>query len=209
MIAMLDTSQDLDACEREIGVSVEQLLTPLTRYDPQRKDQNFAIDNGAFSKFDPQAFLSLLKRETPRRGLCRFVVVPDVVGSALRTSEVFEYWSPFLQEWPLAYVAQDGIESLPIPWDRVAALFIGGSTDWKMSEKAGQCIKACKAIGKWCHVGRVNTPGRFEHFEKLGADSIDGTGISRYSWMREAIYRDRREPDLFATTPQHNSLNNV
>lgn len=197
MIAMLDTSQPFDQCEKELGCSVEQLFTPLTRYSPQRQDGHFCIDNGAFSNFDPKAFLSLLKRETPRRGLCRFVAVPDVVGSARRTLEVFDHWAPALQEWPLALVCQDGQEDLSIPWDRIAAVFIGGSTDWKMSGYAAACIKASKAIGKWCHVGRVNTPARFEHFEKLGADSIDGTGLSRYSWMRLRIYQEYVEPHLF------------
>lgn len=196
MIAMLDTSQDLDACEQEIGCPVEELLTPLTRYTPKRATGHFAIDNGSFSKFEPANFLSLLKREIPRRGLCRFVAVPDVVGSARRTLEVFEHWAPFLQEWPLALVCQDGQEGLPIPWERIAAIFIGGSTEWKMGCHAVACIKAGKAMGKWCHVGRVNTPGRFEYFEQLGADSIDGTGLSRYSWMREAIYRNSTEPTL-------------
>lgn len=193
---MLDTSQDLAICEQELGCVVEQLLTPLTRYTAQRPDGYFAIDNGAFSKFEPHSFLSLLKRETPRRGLCRFVAVPDVVGSARRTLEVFDHWAPALQEWPLALVAQDGQENLPIPWERIAAIFIGGSTDWKMGPHAAACIKACKAIGKWCHVGRVNTPGRFEYFEDLGADSIDGTGLSRYSWMRRAIHQNNAEPRL-------------
>lgn len=197
MIVMLDTSQDFTTCEKEIGCVVEQLFTPLTRYSAQRPECKFAIDNGAFSKFNPADFLSLLKRESSRRGLCRFVAVPDVVGSARRTIEVFEHWAPALTEWPLAFVCQDGQEDLPVPWDRIAAIFIGGSTDWKMSSHAAACIKACKAIGKWCHVGRVNTPARFEYFDKLGADSIDGTGLSRYSWMREAIYREYVEPHLF------------
>lgn len=196
MIVMLDTSHDLVKCSEEIGAPVEQLLTPLTRYSPQRPECNFAIDNGAFSKFDAKAFLSLLKREAPRRGLCRFVSVPDVVGSARRTLEVFDHWAAALQEWPLALVAQDGQESLPIPWDRVAAIFIGGSTEWKMGPHATACVKAGKALAKWVHVGRVNTPGRFEYFEELGADSLDGTGIARYSWMREKLYRKSVEPVL-------------
>lgn len=197
MIVLLDTPQDLDVCEKEIGVQVEQLFTPLTRYTPQRPNQMFAIDNGAYSKFEPKNFLSLLKREYPRKGLCRFVAVPDVVGSARRTIEVFDHWAPALQEWPLAFVCQNGIDNMPIPWDRIAAIFIGGSNDFKLGPSAARCIKAAKAIGKWCHVGRVNTPGRFEYFEKLGADSCDGTGLSRYSWMREAIYREHVEPHLF------------
>lgn len=196
MIVMLDTSQSLDSCEGEVGCKVEQLFTPLTRYLPQRPDCKFGIDNGAFSRFDAASFLSLLKRESPRKGLCRFVAVPDVVGDARRTLECFEFWAPHLQDWPLAFVCQDGQEHLPIPWDRIAAVFIGGSTDWKMGKCAAACVKASKVIGKWCHVGRVNTPGRFEYFEGLGTDSIDGTGLSRYSWMRHQIHQEHSSPKL-------------
>jgi hypothetical protein len=46
-------------------------------------------------------------------------------------------------------------------------------------------------------VGVVNSPGRFEYFERLEADSIDGTGLARYSWMKERIYKAAREPQLF------------
>lgn len=196
MIAMLDTSANIDVAESELGCPVEELLTPLTRRLPKRINGYFGIDNGAFAKFDAREFLSLLKREIPRKGLCRFVAVPDVVGSAIRTLEVFDHWSPALQEWPLALVAQDGQENFAIPWKSIAAIFIGGSTEWKMSHHAVACIKAAKAIGKWVHVGRVNTPGRFEYFENLGADSIDGTGMSRYSHMRSDIFRNSVEPRL-------------
>lgn len=202
MIALLDTSEDLFLCEQEIGCPVEQLLTPLTRFALQYEDKQFAIDNGAFSKFDPDAFLSLLSREALHKNDCRFVAVPDVVGSALRTLEVFQHWKgiinpPSTKRWPLALVAQDGQELLPIPWCEIDAIFIGGSTGWKMSEHVIAIIKAGKAIGKWVHVGRVNNPGRFEYFEKLGVDSIDGTGIARYSHMREAIHRSITSPRLF------------
>jgi hypothetical protein len=57
-------------------------------------------------------------------------------------------------------------------------------------------IKAAKMFGKWVHAGRVNTPARFEHFEKLGADSIDGTGLARYDHMRAAIYERHMKPEL-------------
>lgn len=197
MIALLDTPQVLDQCAIEIGTKVEQLLTPLTRRKPQHPERRFAIDNGAFSKFSADEFLSLLEREHPRRDLCRFVCVPDIVGSARRTLEVFEHWKKKLSGWPIALVCQDGQESLPIPWNDIEAIFIGGSTDWKMSPHAAACVKAGVALGKWVHAGRVNTPGRFEYFEKLGADSIDGTGLSRYTWMREAIFKAYSEPQLF------------
>ncbi len=199
MIVLLDTPEDLDVCQKELGVPVEQLFTPLTRRAPQRPDQEFSIDNGAFGGFELRLFENLLKRHCGRRELCRWVACPDVVGSARRTLEAFEYWSDRLLDdgWRLALVAQDGIENLPIPWDRIDAIFIGGSTEWKMSKHAADCIRTAKILNKWAHVGRVNTPARFEHFEKLGADSLDGTGLARYTWMREAIYTSTIAPPLF------------
>lgn len=196
MIVLLDTSEDLMVAQGELGCSVEQLLTPLTRFTRQNKEGFFAIDNGAFAGFQRDAFLSLLDRERESRDFCRFVAVPDVVASARRTLEVFDSWRFQLSGWPLALVAQDGQEDLAIPWQEIQAVFIGGSTEWKLSKGAADICKAGKAIGKWVHAGRVNTPARFEYFEKLGADSIDGTGLSRYSWMRERIYKQAIQPNL-------------
>lgn len=187
MIALLDNGQDLDECAAEMGCEVGQLLTPLTRYRLRDPARPWAIDNGAFARFDADDFMALLKREEHHRERCLFVTAPDVVSSARRTLEVFSYWRPKLAGWKIALACQDGQEHLPIPWSDIAAVFIGGSTSWKCSEHAAQIIKAAKALGKWAHVGRVNHPARWEHFEKLGADSADGTGIARYSHMREAI----------------------
>lgn len=202
MIVMLDTSHDLDECQRELGQPVEQLFTPLTRFKAQRPNDRFAIDNGAFSKFDPKGFRSLLEREKDRIDLCRFVAVPDVVGSARRTLEVFKGWREELHNrlgWPLALVCQDGQEDQSIPWNDIDAIFIGGSTEWKLSGHARDCVKAAKALGKWVHIGRVNTPERFEYFQQLGADSIDGSGIARYSHMRENIRERNGNHRLFST----------
>ena len=198
VLVLLDTSQKLDDCAAELGCDVEQLLTPLTRYRLQRPESRFAIDNGAFSSFDSKAFDAMLKREFERRANCIFVCAPDVVGSARRTLEVFSRWKDRLKDWPIALVAQDGQQDMDIPWDEIKAVFIGGSTEFKLSIHATQIVRAAKMLDKWVHVGRVNTPGRFEYFEKMGADSIDGTGLSRYSWMREKIYHDQRQPELIA-----------
>lgn len=193
---LLDTSEDLAVCAEELGCEVEQLCTPLTGFTRQDKKKFFSIDNGAFAGLDVDRFRSLLKREAHAKELCRFVVVPDVVASARRTLEVFDHWKYQLSGWTLALAAQDGIEDLEIPWKLIGCIFIGGSTAWKLSKSAADVVKAAKAMGKWVHAGRVNTPGRFEYFETLGADSIDGTGLSRYSWMRERIYNHHRQPSL-------------
>ena len=180
----MDTSAKLDTAALECGYEVEQLLTPLTRRLRQRPTQHFCIDNGAFARFDARQFLALLKKNEDAQHLCRWVAVPDVVGSAIRTLEVFHVWKKKLAPWALAYVAQDGQDQHPIPWDDIECLFIGGTNDFKLGKDAAACVKAAKALGKWCHVGRVNTPARLEYFASLGADSCDGTGLARFSHMR-------------------------
>lgn len=188
MIVFLDTNktQWLEApAELGDGHQVAQLITPLTRYAD--RGGLYAIDNGAYAGFDAKSFKSLLERQSSARERCKFVAVPDVVGSARRTLEVWSHWYSQLCSWPLAFVAQDGIEDLEIPWDRITAIFIGGSTDFKLGYAAEQCIRAAQAIEKWVHIGRVNTPERVAKFANLGVDSIDGSGISRYGWMRRNI----------------------
>lgn len=197
MIALLDNGQDLDVCEAELGAPVGQLLTPLTRYRLRNSERPWAIDNGAFSALDAEGLMALLDREEHHRQNCLFVAVPDVVGSARRTLEVFERWKGRLAGWKLALVCQDGQEDLPLPWDDISAVFIGGSTSWKLSPHVEHIIRAAKALDKWVHVGRVNDAARFQHFDDLGADSCDGTGIARYSHMRQAVARRKSHPDMF------------
>lgn len=187
MIVMIDSNR-LDDAEAELSPHpVEQLLTPLTRYRRVRPDAHFAIDNGAFKRFDRAAFEALLAREYDNRHLCRFVCAPDVVASARRTLECFKAWRERLNDWPVALVAQDGQENLPIPWEQIDAIFIGGSTEFKESRAAVDIIKTAQILGKWTHVGRVNDPHRFDKFLELGVDSVDGTGLARYTWMRQRI----------------------
>jgi hypothetical protein len=196
VIVLLDTSEALDVCAMELGCAVKQLITPLTGFLRQKEHDEFAIDNGAFAGFKKEQFLNILTREDKVKHLCRFLVVPDVVADARRTLEVFDHWKYQLSGWPLALAAQDGIENLPIPWKQLRAIFIGGTTEFKLSERARAVIRAAQAMGKYVHVGRVNIPGRFEYFESLGVDSIDGTGLSRYTHMREAIWRSYNQPNL-------------
>jgi len=196
MIALLDNGQDLDTCAAELGVQVGQLLTPLTRYNLRDPARPFAIDNGGYKKLNIKGLLSLMEREKDRRENCLFVSVPDVVGSARRTLELFHIFKETLSGWKLALVCQDGQEDLPMPWNEIEAIFIGGSTEWKCSKHSEHLIRAGKALGKWVHAGRVNDPNRFKHFEDLDVDSCDGTGIARYTHMREAIARRHDQGDF-------------
>lgn len=196
VIALLDNGQDLAECEAEIGVPVGQLLTPLTRYRLRDPERPWAVDNGCYGGLDIEAFKALLAREEHHRGKCLFVASPDIVGSAQRTLELFDHFRPLLEGWPVALVCQDGQEGLPIPWDDIAAVFIGGTTNWKCSHHVEQIIRTAKLLGKWTHAGRVNDPQRWLHFERLGVDSCDGTGLARYSHMRRAIARRADQASL-------------
>lgn len=197
MIALLDNGQDLSRCAEEIGLATGQLLTPLTGYRLRDPDRPWAIDNGGFKRLNIPRLLALLAREEHQRHKCLFVAVPDIVASAQRTLELFDHFEPLLSGWNLALVCQDGQESLRIPWDRIAAIFIGGSTNWKGSACAEQIIKTAKLLGKHTHVGRVNDPERWKHFEQMGVDTADGTGIARYSHMRRSIASRHDQSELF------------
>jgi Helix-turn-helix domain of transposase family ISL3 len=141
----------------------------------------WAVDNAAFSGFDPAAFAALLGRIAGQPG-CRFVACPDVVGDARATLEQFQVWQPLLRlmDLPVALVGQDGLENLEVPWDRIQALFLGGSTAWKLSAAAAGLAREARRRGLWVHLGRCNSLRRLRHAYAIGCDSVDGSAFSRW-----------------------------
>jgi hypothetical protein len=171
-----------------------QLLTPLTRY--RNAGGVFAIDNGAFSGFRSDDFAALLQREEQNRERCLFVTVPDVVAAGRRTLEIWKFRHNIVRHWPLALVAQDGMEDLEIPWGEMAAVFIGGGDPWKDSKASLDIVKTAKTLGKHVHVGRVNTAKRFKLFTDAGADTCDGSGVAMYDHMLDDIAKAlSKEPE--------------
>lgn len=154
------------------------IVTPAHGGDAIAGGYYWCGDNEIFTgHFEWTRFQAWLKKMLPNRARCLFIVVPDAVGDPHLTRARFNEYAPAIRElgYPLAFVAQDGQESLPYP-DDFAALFIGGSTEWKMSAAADECIRWAKQAGKWVHVGRVNSQKRIRHFQIMGVDSVDGTG---------------------------------
>lgn len=184
-----------------------QLITPLTGYT--NWGGVHAIDNGAYSGFDQEAFARILKREEPNQRRCLFVTVPDIVGNARRTLEIYRHrdWFVNVQDgWIPALVAQDGLESLDVPWQDVPVLFIGGRDPWKDSQACQDLVKTAKVLCKHVHVGRVNTLARFLRFADLGADTCEGNGASMYDHMLEEIHAHMllgRSPDLLDEVENH------
>lgn len=140
----------------------------------------WCADNGAFTgAFDWDRFERFLTAMRPQAATCRFVAAPDVVGNACATLDRYRYyaWRIKALGYPVALVAQDGLESLRWP-PEYDALFVGGSTAWKLSDAALWCIARAKAAGKWVHVGRVNGAKRIRHFQIARVDSADGTHLT-------------------------------
>lgn len=117
------------------------------------------------------------------RARLKFITVPDAVGDARSTLAMWRQWRPTLaaSALPAALVAQDGMEITDVPWPEVDALFIGGSTRWKLSGQAARLALAAKMRGRWVHVGRVNSARRERAIGAWGTvDSFDGGQYSMF-----------------------------
>ena len=163
-----------------------RLVTP--RHYPslhEHEGLTWAADNDCFQGLDPHAYYTMLDALKGAPGRCVFVTIPDVVEDARATAERFEVWwtATTRRGLPTALVAQDGLERLgrwlPMVWPRIDALFIGGSTEWKLGPHAEAFVREAKQRGKWVHMGRVNSARRIRYANSIGVDSIDGT-----SWVR-------------------------
>lgn len=143
----------------------------------------WCADNGCFGKGYPgdEAWFAWLQSYTAEeRSRCLFAVAPDVVGDAWRSHFRSQPWLAKIRAlgYPVAYVAQNGLENLPVPWSEFDVLFIGGDTVWKLGRHARRLVSEAKARGKWVHMGRVNSARRLRYADAIGCDSADGTRIA-------------------------------
>lgn len=191
MKIMLDCSRaKIDEYRERYEVDFWQLRTPLTNY--ARAECPYGLDNGCFGEFKERPWMRLL--EQAHSDMPVFVCLPDIVGDAARTLELFKHFTPVTEGLPRALVLQDGISLHPvIPWADIAAVFIGGSDKFKYSPEAFAAAKAAKMLGKWVHVGRVNTASRVRNWLGL-ADSCDGSGVARFDHMLQDVIRATTQP---------------
>jgi hypothetical protein len=143
----------------------------------------WAADNDCFQGLDEHLYCMMLDRITELPPPL-FVVAPDVVGDADATVRLFDEWHPALESrgLPPAFVAQDGLagDDERVPWDAMACLFIGGSTEFKLGIDAAELVRSAHERGKWVHWGRVNSYIRIAYAGSIGSDSVDGSGLNRY-----------------------------
>jgi hypothetical protein len=159
-----------------------QLQTPLSRR--ALAGVPYALDNGCFANFRKGTWLRQLEKAKSIRPV--FVTLPDIVGDAVRTLDLFDAFYEITEGVPRALVLQDGIGNHRIPWHKIDAVFIGGSDNFKISTEAINACKVARMLDKWIHVGRVNTASRVRNFIGI-ADSIDGSGICKYDHMLEDV----------------------
>lgn len=171
------------------------LITPACSYFSEDLSQTVvAADNGCFQKsWDPgrwRDWISCIDREV------EFAVVPDVVGDWHATRSA---WDQYLVEvtrrcFTPAFVLQDGQRSVDVPWDQAGYLFIGGSTEFKLSDAARRLTSEACERGLGVHMGRVNSYKRLQLASDWGCISADGTflgfgpdqNISRLeAWFRK------------------------
>jgi hypothetical protein len=144
----------------------------------------WACDNGAYSGFDATAYRALVaKCEGHQRHGLRWIACPDVVGDHQGTMALWDQWAMYLirRRLPIAFVAQDGCNSGDVPWDYMQCLFIGGTSEWKLSQEAVRLIAIAKIKAHQVHVGRVNSRKRIRWCFDQGVASVDGTSMSMFS----------------------------
>ncbi len=153
-------------------------------------DMDKAADNNCLQGFNLDKYLGMCDALVGARRL-KFVTAPDAVemtpegprGNWPGTLWLFRRFAPALRArgLPVAIVAQDGAIVEDVPWDEIAALFIGGSTEWKLSYHVAYLTAAARHHAKHVHFGRVNSFDRLKDIRALHADSFDGGQFSMFS----------------------------
>lgn len=197
-----------------IGVLV-QPLTAAYLDDAREFYSCVGVDNGCFTKIGQRRFrmddyLRLIDRALETFGdFLLFATAQDVAFDWEATLRVSLPTLPKIRGAgaPAALVVQDGATPASIPWSDLDCIFIGGSTEWKLSNDAAAIAQAALRQHKWVHMGRVNSMVRMRTAQRFGCGSADGTYLlhegdagvenvlawARDSWKHDAarpLYRD-------------------
>ncbi len=185
------------------------LITPQNGNLMNRIPLPWACDNAAFSRPDDTRFWNMvvsawrhIEYHPPL-----WIAAPDLVGHHAKTRVLFDLW---VRNWEyeigyvpaeLAFVLQNGCTIREVPWDQIAAVFIGGDDRFKLRE-VHELVAHAKSLGKLVHIGRVNSKRRLRYAIELGADTVDGSSFSMFpdrwiEWGVRYIRESVREKSLF------------
>ena len=163
----------------------------------------YALDNGAWHAycqgklFDEKLFIKALRKMGRNAD---WVVLPDIVTGGKKSLDLSLKWMRIvLDETNMCLIAvQDGMntDDLSCSIGNRVGIFVGGSTSWKLSTMPLWGLLS-KKIGCWMHVGRVNSAKRILLCSLAGANSFDGTSVTRYSKNIHTLDLARKQMVLF------------
>lgn len=162
--------------DAEIGL----MLTPLSEKKRPSSEWQWAADNACFAnKWRASRWLKWIE-ELSDPATAVFATVPDIVSDHAGTLVRWKQWSSAVRDrgFKTAFVLQDGASVSTVPFDELDAVFIGGSTEYKLSCDARRIVDTAKHLDKWVHMGRVNSLRRLRIASEWGCDSVDGTFIA-------------------------------
>jgi hypothetical protein len=177
----------------------------------------FVLDNGVWSchqagvEWSDGPLLRLLDRLAHSDFKPEFVVAPDRIAAGEDSLDFSLRWLETnrsgLGDLPWLLAVQDGMSVARVRdvilEQRLAGIFVGGSTPWKWSS-LHEWAELGLALGLRVHVGRVNGQRRAQLCSDLGVTSIDGSMISRFSDAKSelmAVPCDGSEPTFEAPGP--------
>lgn len=152
------------------------------------RDEGFryCLDNGAWTAhtqgkpFDVRSFEDLLWSHGAGAD---WIAAPDIVAGGLASLEMSWSWLDRLRSARMVLIpVQDGMtpEDVRPLLSRRVGIFLGGSTEWKLATMRAWGDVAERA-GCYYHVARVNSQDRIQRCAFAGADSFDGSGVSKFS----------------------------
>ena len=150
--------------------------------EPPAKQVTWAADTGIFGTvpFSLDRYLYKLEKWSSCLEACAFATAPDVVADWPGTLQKSLPVIPAIKQlgYPVALVLQDGATSQTVPWHLLDAVFVGGTTRWKLSEAAYRLVAEANERNLWTHMGRVNSLRRLHAAVAAGYNSADGTYVA-------------------------------
>lgn len=167
-----------------------------------------AADNGCFNGLDAKAFVVMLNEFREAAVKLDWVAVPDVVSDGDETFVQWGRWEPVVRAFGFrpAMVLQDGMSRHDVHTFNPPALFIGGTTGFKLGKLAADLAADWRAKGRPVHMGRVNSERRIRHAVAIGCTSCDGSGFSKWpdtriplgvKWIRRAVRSKAAQKTIF------------
>ena len=177
------------------------LLSPAGSLNP--KGRPFALDNGAWTahqqgtEFDSDAFMRAVDKVGEN---AEWIVLPDIVMGGQKSLDLSLSWLEKLNGLPtrLLIAVQNGMtpEDVRHYLNPMVGIFVGGDTAWK-EETTPMWGSLARRRNCYLHVGRVNSQRRIAICAAAGADSFDGTSVTRYAVTMRPLDAARRQSDLF------------